>query len=208
MTTVSAETPAAATEVPAETPVAEAQATPEVTPTRAAVETVFSDKWTETKPGSLVYAADPNTTIQYGNVVLADFAERLGVTSSVEGQSPSIDDVLTQTRAGYDQMIATNSITIDEGGLVGPETEDLDGVKVQYLYISINAQTTATGQELGGTQQYLGIIDLGDGQIQLIVYTNQTAPDPAVYADFRTWLTDNAAVLAEPAAAPEPTPGS
>ncbi len=205
--TPAAETPVAetTTEAPV-TPVAEAQATPQATATRSAVETVFSDKWTEGQAGSLTYVSDPNITIQYGNVDLASFAQRLGVTASVEGQPASIDDVLTQTRAGYDQMIQTNSITIAEGDLVGPAVDDLDGVTVNYLYISLSAQTTASGQQLGGSQQYLGLIDLGDGQVQLIVFTNKTSPDPAVYADFRTWLTDNATVLAQPVPTPEPTP--
>jgi hypothetical protein len=66
------------------------------------------------------------------------------------------------------------------------------------------APTDFTGQDL-----VLAFIDRGDGDVTFIQLIAQGALDEQIYADFETWLTDNAEHLTDPdSEAPTPAEGS
>lgn len=202
--------PATQAATPEATPVAEAPtavpATPEATPQATTEATTVAltpgQKWVEQTPGEVVYASNPKATIGYGALPLSEYAARQGVQVPT-GQTLTITDLLTQMKTNIMQMFQTNQIVLETNGFEGPQTEVFNGVTVTYLHLSLKTQTTAGGQSISGQELFLGVIDLGGGQVQLVIFANQGEPDPAIYADFKTWLSDNAARLSIP---PTPTP--
>jgi hypothetical protein len=174
--------------------------------------------WTEVAPGQYLHATTSNAFVGHQASTMAALSGQLGIEPPADDAEEPVLDILTAAKNDLEFQVTGLGVTFAEDSIEGPEMREYDSVPVAYFHAALNPTTTAEGQSFPGQEMALVIIDQGEGNIQLIQlqYIYEDQPDPAIYADFQTWLEDNTARLLtlvsteEPAPQPEVTaePGS
>ncbi|MBN1202325.1 MAG: hypothetical protein JXJ20_10760 [Anaerolineae bacterium] len=162
-----------------------------------------ADHWTEMAPGQFVYAPDPDVPVSessaqigYQIVALEAFWEQVGIEAPAEDAPYPLLDVLEQMRAAFESQIDELGLVMGPDDLQGPMIELFGTVPIALLRVQIQPQVSPSGQPFSGLDLVLGLVERGEGEINAIQYSYQAEPDPVIYADFRAWLTENAADLA------------
>lgn len=206
-TTVPTAEPAADTnpEAPAAEPTGEPRTEADATPAAA------QPTWTEVGPGQVLYTGSPDVLAQivYGQVRLEDFVAQGSLEMPAGDSDAPTLDVLQQVIDQLTQQIEAQDIALAEDAITGPEMLTFGDVPVALARVKIGPQTLADGQPFPGNDLGLGLIDVGDGQLQTVQFLMQGEPDDVIYEQFLSWLTDNVEMLAVPEdLAPTATPAA
>jgi len=198
-----------ATEEPAEDG---AEPAPEATdePAQEATEEAAAPTsgWTEVGQGQYLHASTSNAFLVHEASTVNGFSGQLGIEPpGADAEEPALD-VLIAAKNDLEFQVTEIGVTFAEDSVEGPEMREYDSVPVAYYHAALDPSTTAEGQSFPGQELALVIIDQGDGNIRLIQmqYLYEAERDPAIYADFQTWLEDNAATLLDMVGAGEPAP--
>ncbi len=198
-----------ATEEPAEDG---AEPAPEATdePAQEATEEAAAPTsgWTEVGQGQYLHASTSNAFLVHEASTVDGFSGQLGIEPPGAGAEEPALDVLIAAKNDLEFQVTEIGVTFAEDSVEGPEMREYDSVPVAYYHAALDPSTTAEGQSFPGQELALVIIDQGDGNIRLIQmqYLYEAERDPAIYADFQTWLEDNAATLLDMVGAGEPAP--
>jgi len=166
--------------------------------------------WTEVGEGQYVHTTTTNAYVGYYPSTTAEMSGQLGIEAPADDAEEPLLDMVIAAKNDLEFQVTELGVSFAEGSVEGPEMREYDSIPVAYFHATIDPFTAAQDQTYPGQEMALGIIDQGDGNIQLVQmqYIFEADPDPGIYADFLTWLEDNAAMLAVRAesddAAPQP----
>lgn len=211
---------AEATEEPTEEPTQEATAepAPETTETEtdaaateeaaapaAGDETAAAGPWTEVMPGVLMYSGASAVVAQiaYQSMPVAEFTEGSGLDTPEAGAESPMVDLLAGLRETLSEQLTSQGLSLTEDAFAGPEAITLAGKPAARLRLVAAPESLASGQPFPGLDIVIILVELPDDQLAAIQYTYQGAPDASVYAEFETWLDENADRATEPAVVEE-----
>lgn len=162
-----------------------------------------TEPWNEVMPGVLMYGADPAITAQiaFRSMPVEEFATGSSFEMPAEDASAPMLDLLVQLRETLAGQLETQGLTISDDAFDEPEATEVAGKPAARLRLTAAPQTPASGQPFPGLDIAIVLVELPDGQLAAIQYTYQGAPEATVYAEFETWLDENADRATEPAAA-------
>ncbi len=152
--------------------------------------------WIERGEGQYLHAEYQGVQLTAQDMPLAQFVEGQAVEMPADDSDTPLLDVLDQTRVQFIDIAATENITMTDNAYVGPEYRQYGETDVAFLRIKVEAQSNAQGQPFPGLDFALVLIDKGDDEVTMIQFWSTQAPDTMVFADFESWLEDNADRLA------------
>ena len=183
-----------ATSIPTSTP------SPTPTPNPAV------DLWQEVQPGVLIYVdAEVSAQIVYQTMLVDDFTEQFGVETPPDDAGEPLSNVLDQVQDDLRQQLEDNGFAIEPDGYFGTQIDLVGGVVMQALHIQIAPQILLETQPYPGTDLELVLISGPDDQVTAVQYVFEGQPDPAIYANYRSWLVANAQNLVPEALAADET---
>jgi hypothetical protein len=164
--------------------------------------------WTEVGPGQYLHATTSNAFVVHEASTVDGFSGQLGIEPPGDDAEEPALDILIAAKNDLEFQVTEIGASFAEDSVEGPEMREYDSVPVAYYHAALDPTTTAEGQPFPGQELALVIIDQGDGNIRLIQmqYIYEAERDPVIYADFQTWLEDNAAALLALVGAEEPAP--
>lgn len=169
--------------------------------------------WTEIAPGQLVHPNSTSAAIAHLGSTVETLAAQLGIETPAQDAEQPLIDLLTAAEDDLKAQLVELGGAFAEGSVEGPEMRTYGDVPVAYFHAGIDAIAAPSGQSFPAQELALVIIDQGEGYVRLIQmqYVYEGEADPSIYADFQTWLEENAAQLltliesAESPAEPEAT---
>jgi hypothetical protein len=164
----------------------------------------FAGNWVEDPvvPGQWTYTGDPNVNVVITeNVVpLADLATQFGV--EIPEDAPlaplTILEAFRTSTAEQFASVGTEAMTFE-----GPSVRLYGGTPVTLIRVFGAAQILQQYPE--GLDQTIALVDQGDGNANLIIYSYPGPRNDDIFREFETWLTGKASDLAQPEATAEAT---
>ncbi|MBN1680026.1 MAG: hypothetical protein JW966_07015 [Anaerolineae bacterium] len=164
---------------------------------------VPQEPWIEITQGQVLYIADQNVVaqIQYNVMPLDELAAQVGLEIVPGNQDEQMLGFLEQLRGNFEVQETAQGFDVSDDAFEGPEMREVGGVSLAFLRFTIQPQESDSGEAFAGLDLVTLLIPVDETRVNAVQFVLQGEPNPAVYADFETWLDENAARLAEPPAA-------